>query len=210
LLKKQLEEAYRLLFEHFGPQNWWPGDTPFEIAVGAILTQNTNWKNVEKAITNLKQKTDFSPKTLLKLPDEKFAELIKPAGYFRVKTKRLKNFLKFLIEECDADINNLKKLSLYELRSTLLGISGIGPETADSILLYALEKPTFVIDAYTFRILSRHNLCDETATYDELQHTFMDNLPENVKFFNEFHALIVCVGRSFCKPKPNFLDIDEK
>ena len=201
--KDQLYKAYDLLYKQFGDQHWWPGETPFEIAVGAILTQNTNWKNVEKAIYNLKSKTEFTVQALISLKPEALSELIKPAGYFRVKEKRLRNFLNFLVENYDGQIENLKKCSLYTAREELLSVSGIGPETADSIALYALEKPIFVIDTYTFRILSRHNLCDETATYDELQETFMGNLSEDVQLFNEYHALIVMTGKNFCKPKPN-------
>ena len=202
MIKERLEEAYHLLFNYFGPQEWWPGETSFEIAVGAILTQNTNWKNVEKAISNLKSNTDFSPKGLYSLEPNKLAELIKPAGYFRLKTKRLRNFLKPVVEIYDANLDLFNKGSTAEVRERLLNISGIGPETADSILLYAFNRPIFVIDTYTFRMLMRHNLCDESADYDELQSTFIDNMCEDIKLYNEFHALIVMLGKNFCKPKP--------
>ena len=203
MLKQNLKEAYTRLFEHFGPQHWWPGDTPFEIAVGAILTQNTNWKNVEKAITNLKDNTAFTAVELFKLKPEQLAELIKPAGYFRVKTKRLRNFLELLINNYDGDITRLESIGDSSARKELLSVNGIGPETADSIMLYALNKPFFVIDTYTFRMLSRHDFCDEQMTYDELQALFMDTLDEDVSLYNEYHALIVKLGKEFCKPKPN-------
>ena len=202
MIKEYLEEAYRLLFDHFGFQNWWPGDTPFEIAVGAILTQNTNWKNVEKAISNLKSNGNFNAKNLYNLKPETLAELIRPAGYFRLKTKRLRNFLELIIKEFDGRIENMKDLNINDARTKLLSVSGIGPETADSIVLYALEKPSFVIDTYTFRMLMRHGMCDESETYDDLQSIFMDNLPENVAKYNEYHALIVMLGKNYCKPKP--------
>lgn len=201
-LASRLKLIYNELFKSFGPQHWWPGETPFEVMVGAILTQNTNWGNVEKAISNLKRAEALEPRKLLKLPPTRLAELIRPAGYFNIKTKRLRNFLKFFVEKYDGSVKKMKAEPLSKLREELLSVNGVGRETADSILLYALDKPIFVCDAYTYRILTRHDLCGEEADYDELQSIFMDNLPEDIKLFNEYHALMVRVGKEFCKPKP--------
>ncbi len=197
-----LRKIYDSLFEYFGPQNWWPGDTPFEIAVGAILTQNTNWGNVEKAINNLKHRKCLSANALHKISHRKLASLIKPAGYFNIKAKRLKNFLDFLATNFKHSMKRMKSEDTNVLRARLLNVNGIGPETADSILLYALDKPIFVIDAYTKRVLSRHKLAAEKPDYDELQELFHNNLPMDLKLFNEFHALFVMVGKDYCKPKP--------
>jgi endonuclease-3 related protein len=200
--KKALVEIYDTLFDSLGPQQWWPGDTPFEIAVGAILTQNTNWGNVEKAINNLKYKKCLSANTLHKMSHKKLASLIRPAGYFNIKAKRLKNFLSFLATNFKSSMNRMKSEDTNVLREQLLDVNGIGPETADSILLYALDKPIFVIDAYTKRVLSRHKLAAENPDYHELQDLFHNHLPMDRKLFNEFHALFVMVGKNYCKPKP--------
>jgi len=200
--KEILSDIYTYLYNHFGPQQWWPGDTPFEIAVGAILTQNTNWGNVEKAITNIKAKKALNANTLHKMPHKQLASLIKPAGYFNIKAKRLKNFLNFLATNFKSSMNRMKSEDTNVLREQLLDVNGIGPETADSILLYALDKPIFVIDAYTKRVLSRHKLAAEKPDYHELQDLFYNHLPMDRKLFNEFHALFVMVGKHFCKPKP--------
>lgn len=198
---KLLKEAYRKLHARFGHRKWWPGDTPFEIIVGAILTQNTNWQNVEKAIANLKRERVLSPKKLLDLHPATLASLIKPAGFFRLKTKRLRNFLKYFVENYDGSAEAMTERPLSSLREELLSINGIGQETADSILLYALNKPIFVIDAYTKRILLRHDLCLEEAIYCDLQELFTDSLPEDVKLFNDYHAQLVEVGKNYCRPK---------
>ena len=200
--KKYLMEIYDLFFNAFGPQRWWPGETPFEIAVGAILTQNTNWGNVEKAINNLKKQKSLNAKTLHNMADKKLALLIKPAGYYNIKTKRLKNFLDFFTNHYKGSIEKMKTEDKEALREKLLNINGIGPETADSILLYALEKPIFVIDAYTKRVLKRHNVVSEKADYYELQEIFHKNLPQDTTLFNEFHALFVKLGKDFCRTKP--------
>jgi len=200
--KTILSEIYRALFKSFGPQHWWPGETPFEVAVGAILTQNTNWGNVEKAINNLKGHKVLNAKLLFEMPPEKLASLIRPAGYFNVKTKRLKEFLSFLLNRYKGSMERMKKADALTLRHDLLNVKGIGPETADSILLYALEKPVFVIDAYTKRVLSRHKIVSEDVTYHELQELFHKDLPTDVQLFNEFHALFVMAGKHFCKPRP--------
>lgn len=197
-----LTEIYDTLYSHFGPRHWWPGDTPFEIAVGAILTQNTNWTNVEKAIANLKKAKALNAKTLHGLSHKKLASLITPAGYFNVKAKRLKNFLAFLLNHYNGSMKRMEVKDLAELREELLTVNGIGPETADSILLYALSKPVFVIDAYTKRILQRHNIISGEVTYHELQELFHKNIPQNVNLYNEYHAQIVMLGKDYCKPKP--------
>jgi len=200
--KKILLQIYNTLYKTFGPQHWWPGDTPFEIAVGAILTQNTNWGNVEKAIINLKQSGALDANVLHKIPHAKLAALIKPAGYFNIKAKRLKHFLSFLANHYSGVIEGMKDNDLHQLRHQLLEVNGIGPETADSILLYSLDKPIFVIDAYTKRVLTRHNIIPEDATYHEVQELFHKSLPADVPLYNEYHALFVMTGKHYCKPKP--------
>ena len=201
-IKKKLMEGFDLLHEHFGPRGWWPGQTPFEVMVGAILTQNSNWKNVERAIANLKRAGALSPRKLYDLHPGRLAGLIRSAGYYRLKAKRLRSFLKFFLEGYGGRANRMAAQPLAELRQEILSVKGVGPETADSILLYALNKPIFVIDAYTKRILSRHSLCTEDADYYELQELFMDHLPSDVHLFNEFHALIVETGKEFCRKTP--------
>jgi len=196
-----LNRMFSVLYNTLGPSYWWPGDTTFEICVGAILTQNTNWNNVEKAISNLKANNLLSPERLFFLDDEELAELIRPAGYFRIKTNRLKNFLLFLKQEVNFEIEKLKHYSLYDLRNKLLSVKGIGPETADSMLLYAFEKEIFVVDAYTHRIFNRHNLIEDQVSYEELQEFCMENLPKDIHIYKEFHALIVRVGKKWCKKK---------
>ena len=196
-----LKEMYKRMYEALGPQGWWPGETPFEVCVGAILTQNTNWQNVERAINNLKKRDLLSPQALYELPEGILAELIRPAGYYRVKARRLKNFIRFLVEDFEGDLAKLFALPLEEARQALLKVSGIGPETADSILLYAGEKPTFVIDAYTWRILLRHGLATEDMGYEDLREMFMRHLPEDPALYNEYHALLVAVGKNFCRPQ---------
>ncbi len=200
--KKVLLEIFYTLYKAFGPQHWWPGKTPFEIAVGAILTQNTNWGNAEKAINNLKKEKALNSKSLHAMSHEKLASLIRPAGYFNIKAKRLKHFLSFLVNHYNGSMKRMKNEDTRALRESFLNVYGIGPETADSILLYALEKPVFVIDAYTQRILQRHKLVSEKAAYLELQELFHKNLPLDVNLFNEYHALFVMLGKDYCKPKP--------
>ncbi len=199
-ITETLIQLFWRLYDEFGPQDWWPGDSPFEIAIGAILTQNTNWTNVEKAINNLKNHGLLNPKAMLELPNSNLAELIRPAGYYNIKAARLKHFLQFLKENFNGNMETMKDEDTLELRERLLGIHGIGPETADSILLYSLNKPIFVVDAYTIRLLSKHQLIDEEGTsYHQVQEMFMDNLPHDACLFNEYHALFVRVGKDFCK-----------
>jgi endonuclease-3 related protein len=201
-LKKRLLNIYKKLYTAYGSQHWWPGDTPFEVIVGAILTQNTAWTNVEKAINNLKQSRLLSVKALSKAKPSKIAKLIRPSGYYNIKTKRLKNFLNFLDSKFNGDLGQLLKQKTGRLRAGLLEINGIGAETADSILLYAANKPVFVIDAYTKRILSRHGLIKKDASYEETQYLFMSNIPKNLRLYNEYHALIVKIGKEFCRKDP--------
>ncbi len=200
--QKYLNTIFEHLFAKFGPQSWWPAKTPFEIIVGAILTQNTNWKNVEKAIINLGQANLLSPMALKKTSLSKLAAAIKPAGYFNVKAGRIKNFVDFLFEEYGGRLDLMKKENLKILRPKLLSVNGIGPETADSILLYALEKPIFVVDNYTKRILLRHSLIEPQADYHAIQAKFMRELKADIQLFNEYHALIVQLGKDICKTKP--------
>ncbi len=201
-----LVEMYHKLYQAFGPQYWWPGDTPFEVAVGAILTQNTNWGNVEKAIKNLKQQKVLSAKAIHKMPASELALLIRPAGYFNIKAKRLKSFVGFLSNDFHGSMKKMRKDDLHSLREKLLNIHGIGPETADSILLYALEKPSFVIDAYTKRVLSRHKIMEYDRSYEECQELFHTTLDTEVRLFNEYHALFVKVGKTYCKRRAPLCD----
>jgi endonuclease-3 related protein len=201
-MKKTLMHIYNDLYSFYGPQHWWPGDSPFEIAVGAILTQNTNWSNVEKAIANLKAARLLNAHALHQAPIAQLASLIRPSGYFNVKAKRLKAFLAFLSKDFRGSMKVMKKGDTASLRQSLLKVHGIGPETADSILLYALEKPVFVIDAYTKRVMSRHGIMDHGESYDSYQQLFHRSLAEDIGLFNEYHALLVMTGKDFCKPKP--------
>ena len=200
--QKRLLKIYDKLYRHFGPRHWWPAETPFEVIIGAILTQNTSWKNVEKAIANLKKKNLLKPEKIHKLNNARLASVIKPAGFFNVKAKRVKSFVNFLFLRYNNNLKAMLSKPLAALRKELLDINGIGPETADSILLYAAGKPVFVIDAYTKRIFSRHKIVKDNVEYDELQRLFMDNLPRRPSLFNEYHALIVELGKTFCKRKP--------
>ena len=191
--------AYERLFDHFGPQDWWPGETPFEIMVGAVLTQNTNWLNVTRAIDNLRTAGVLSYELLLALPLENLAELIRPSGYYNVKAGRLRNVLLMIENLYEGDPELFYQDDMVSARENLLSVKGIGPETADSILLYACNHPVFVVDAYTHRVFSRHNLVEEETDYSAMQSLFMDNLPEETELYNEYHALIVAVAKKYCK-----------
>lgn len=195
-------DIYRNLYKAYGSRHWWPGETPFEVMVGAILTQNTSWRNVEKAIQKLKEKGLLNPKGIHRLKPGPLASLIRSSGYYRIKAERLKTFVGFLFEQYGGDIKKMKRRRFMELREELLGVNGIGPETADSILLYGLQKPIFVVDAYTKRILSRHGIISEGASYGEMQNLFMDHLPHDEKLFNEYHALLVHLGKNLCQKRP--------
>jgi len=201
MMQETLTEIYELLFNRFGPQNWWPGETQFEIIVGAILTQNTNWSNVEKAITNLKNADILSAKAMHNIETAKLAELIRPAGYYNIKAGRLKNFLNWLFEEYDGSLAEFENIETERLRRELLSVKGIGRETADSIVLYAFGKETFVVDSYTARIVIRHELIEPETDYEQLRYFFQSNLPQSEELFNEYHALLVRTGKEFCRPK---------
>lgn len=192
--------VYRTLYAVNGKQHWWPGDSAFEIMVGAVLTQNTAWTNVEKAIANLKQFQALSPQAIVKTHPRKLAEWLKPSGYFNIKAKRLRAMCQWLIGQ--GGVRMLAKLTTTELRSALLAVHGIGPETADDILLYAFNRPVFVIDAYTRRIFARLGLIEEAEDYETLRRCFENALDPSVPLFNEFHALIVIHGKNICKKRP--------
>ncbi len=200
--EKLLLEAYRLMLAAFGPLNWWPGDSPWEVMVGAILTQNTAWSNVEKAIINLKVHDMLDVSKMAATPIEQLAQLIRPSGYYKQKAKKLKALVSFFQREYGCDIDKMRKEELPGLRDKLLGVHGIGPETADSILLYALDKPVFVVDAYTKRISSRHGIIPESYNYYQTQEFFEMHIVPDVALYNEYHALIVYTGKEFCRPKP--------
>ncbi len=201
-VKKYLNEMFVILFRTFGPQHWWPAETPFEVAIGAILTQNTNWQNVEKAISNLKEKGLLNPKGLYSVDEPTLAGLIRPAGYFNIKTRRIKSFVNFIMTEFNGRIEEMSGVDCKILRRKLLDVEGIGPETADSILLYALNKPVFVIDAYTKRVLLRHGIINKSAKYEELQHLFHKAIEPDAGIYNEYHALLVRLGKTYCKKNP--------
>jgi endonuclease-3 related protein len=203
---EQLRKIYGLLYTRFGPQHWWPGDTPFEVIVGAVLTQNTNWGNVEKAIINLKKAKALNPEKLHSIKPAGLARMIRPAGYFNIKASRLKNLIDWLFKNHAGKLAKLKNIATARLRDELLSVRGVGPETADSILLYALNRPVFVVDAYTKRIFSRHRLIKFDADYEEIRAFFESNLPADIKLFNEYHALLVHTGKEFCKPSPRCPD----
>jgi len=194
--------VYNQLLKAFGPQHWWPGDSPLEVSIGAILTQNTNWTNVEKTIANLKRDGVLTLDGLLNISDHELERLIRPAGFYRQKAKRLKAFLAFFQKNYMGNFSNTAPVPTQILRDQLLTINGIGHETADSIVLYALERPVFVVDAYTRRFLLRHNLINEKASYDHVQNLFHQNLPFDSDLFNEYHALIVKLGKTYCKTRP--------
>jgi endonuclease III related protein len=195
-----LDEYYNSLFTAFGPQHWWPGNSPFEVVVGAILTQNISWTNVERAIAHLRREGLMSPAAIEKAPLRRLQSLIRPSGYFRQKARKLKAFCAFLRADFGGSLKKMFETPTIILREKLLQVFGIGPETADSILLYAGEHPVFVVDAYAKRMLLRHGWTDEKAKYDEVRWMFERQFPGDAKRFNEFHALIVEAGKNFCRP----------
>lgn len=200
--KKLVRKIYTVLNRYYGDLKWWPGETPFEVIVGAILTQNTNWENVSKAIKRLKAEDMLCPEKLYNAEQAVVAGLIRPAGYYNVRAKRLRNFLDFLFQGFSGNIDSMFSLGHGELREKLLNVNGIGEETADSVLLYAGGMPVFVVDAYTKRIMSRHGIIEADAGYPDIQKMITANLPENVKLYNQYHALIVQAGKDFCRKKP--------
>lgn len=212
-----LNKLYLTLLKHFGPQRWWPvteggklhpeysggpknEKQQLEVCFGAILTQNTSWKNVEKAIVQLNKNDLIGVKKILKINNQVLAEIIKSSGYHNQKAKKLKNFCEFLAKKYNGSLKKLFQNDIGRLRNELLSINGIGPETADSIMLYAAKKPVFVVDAYTKRVFGRFGFKEEA--YDELQALFMQSLPNSEKLFNEYHALLVELGKSTCKKLP--------
>jgi len=203
VLAGELQSYYRRLFKQYGPQHWWPGSGPFEVIVGAILTQNTAWQNVEQAIRNLKEAGLLTPAALLRIPTRKLARLIRPSGYFNIKAARLKEFIRFLFDEYGGSVRRMFKEDPACLRKKLLNVKGVGPETADSILLYAGGFPVFVVDAYTRRVFHRHGLAHRKMDYHDLQALIISALPKDPSLFNEFHALIVKVGKEHCGREPD-------
>ena len=201
-MTQSLIGIFKRLKKHFGPQHWWPANTPFEVVVGAILTQNTSWNNVEKAIQNLKKEKLLSVRAMLNAKPKVLANAIRPTGYFNVKAKRLAHFVRYLNEGYSGSLEKFFKRELSWLRAELLNIHGIGPETADSIILYAAHKPIFVVDAYTRRIFSRLGLIPEKADYHRVQQTFMSRLPRRTGLFNEYHALLVEHAKRLCRKIP--------
>ena len=197
-----VEQVYHFLLDHYGPQQWWPADDPFEVIIGAILTQSTAWTNVEKAIFNLKQAGALSPDALNRIPVVELADLIYPSGYYNTKARKLKAFVERLEESYGGSLQAMFARDITALRHELLSIYGIGQETADSIILYAARKPIFVVDAYTGRIAARLGLTPDKPDYAILQALFMDNLPHDEKLYNEYHALLVRHGKETCKRSP--------
>ena len=201
-----LDQIYQRLYDVYGTQGWWPAESPFEVIVGAILVQNTAWNNAQRAIENLRDADVLSVQRLYALPAQELESLIHSAGYYRMKTRRLRNLLEHLVTHYDGSIGRFFKLDTESLRHELLSINGIGPETADSILLYAAERPVFVVDAYTNRVLKRHRWVDDDADYEMLQSHFHSHLAPDVSLYNEFHALIVRIGHLHCRKTPRCED----
>ena len=201
-MENSIRRIFDLLHAHYGPLHWWPADTPFEVCVGAILTQNTNWTNVEKAIDNLKREQLLDPIALRDVPIARLAGLIRPAGFFNVKSHRLKEFVGWLFMNHGGSMAAMFSGDWRELREKLLTVRGIGRETGDAMLLYAGHKPSFVVDAYTKRLFTRLGLTTAQADYDEVRALFMRNLPADAELFNEYHALIVQHGKEHCRKKP--------
>jgi endonuclease-3 related protein len=197
-----LHHIYQRLLSHFGARNWWPAETPFEVVIGAILTQNTNWKNVEKAIINLRQAEALTLDVILKLEQEKLEQLIRPSGFFRQKAERLQLFCRYLKQHHHGSLEHLFDQELPVVRDELLQLKGIGPETADSILLYAGRHLSFVVDAYTNRLFSRLGILSGKEKYAAVRDLFMSRLPQNLQLYNEFHALIVIHCKDFCRKTP--------
>lgn len=201
-MRRRLLSIYSRLYGRFGPQGWWPGKSRYEVIVGAILTQNTNWGNVEKAIRRLRRARALNPPAMAALSRRRLENLIRPAGTFTVKARRLQHFLAFLRTRYGGSLRRMFQDDPAQIRKALLDVSGIGPETADSILLYAGNMPLFVVDTYTKRIFARHRLISHQAPYHEVQELFMKHLPRDAKLYNEYHALLVAVGKAYCRSIP--------
>jgi endonuclease-3 related protein len=199
--RTQLHRIYEQLLQHFGPQHWWPSETAFETMIGALLTQNTTWKNAAAAVSALDARGLLDPERLLKVPPDELAPLIRTSGYFRQKSVRVHGFLKWFQEHYGLSIDRMRREPLARLRRQLLAVNGIGPETADSILLYALERPVFVVDAYTRRVFSRHGIIAGNEDYEWIRGFFESALPSDVDLYNEYHALIVRVAVTHCRKR---------
>jgi endonuclease-3 related protein len=202
LVTEKLLNLFETLAAHFGPLHWWPADSPFEVVIGAVLTQNTAWRNVEQAIAALKTAIPLAPQSLQALPCERLQERIRPAGFFRQKAQRLQLFADHLMSRHSGDLAAMLSGPLDPVRDELLSLPGIGPETADSILLYAGGRPSFVVDAYTRRLLGRLGLLSGAEKYQEIRALFMNQLPADTDLFNEYHALIVEQCKTFCRKRP--------
>jgi len=200
-MNMRFKSVYQSLFKKYGEQKWWPADSPFEVMVGAILTQNTAWLNVERALDNLKHANVLTPQKIIESNHDALAQWLKPSGYFNIKAKRLKQFCEWYVEQ--NEYAGLKQNHSIKLREMLLSVNGVGPETADDILLYAFNRKIFVIDAYTRRIFSRLDLVDASLDYEALRSVFETELEsESAALFNEYHALIVLHAKEVCKKKP--------
>jgi endonuclease-3 related protein len=201
--RETLLAYFRKLKSFYGPQRgWWPGESRFEVMIGAVLVQHANWRNAEKALHNLKLFRLLSPEKLRELDEETLQEAIRPAGQFRQKARRLKALVGWLCDRYDGDMDRARRAPVSRLREELMELPGIGPETCDTILLFALDLPEFVVDTYTYRVLSRHHLAPEETSYEEMQALFHENLPRDPEPFKEYHALLVEVGKEFCRPEP--------
>ena len=198
----RLTRIYEVLLAAHGPRGWWPADSPFEVMVGAVLTQRTSWRNVRLAIERLKEADLLSPRALAGVAPERLQELIRPSGYYRQKAARLQLLVRWVLERADGDPAGLAAASTEDLRAELLAIRGIGPETADSMLLYALERPTFVVDTYTMRMAVRHGLVDPECGYHELKDLFESHLPQELELYKDYHAQLVELGKRYCRPAP--------
>lgn len=193
-------QVFQSLIKHYGPQHWWPADSPFEVMVGAVLTQNTAWSNVERAITNLKENDCLTAERILSVPENKLASWLRPSGYYNIKAKRLRNLCRWYVSA--GKYNAIKEMDTSQLRKALLLVNGVGKETADDILLYAFERPVFVVDAYTRRLFTRLGLAKEDIAYENLRAIFEKSLQQDVALYNEYHALIVLHAKNVCKKTP--------
>lgn len=200
LSSRKLRSIFQQLLAQYGPQGWWPGETAFEVMVGAVLTQNTAWINVERAIANLTANAALSPERILAVDEAQLAEWIRPSGYFNIKARRLRNYCRWYTDA--GGYQPLAKQSDMDLRRALLAVNGVGPETADDILLYAFERPVFVIDAYTRRLFARLGLIQGDEGYEVLRLALEQALGADVALFNEYHALIVVHAKDICRVRP--------
>lgn len=202
ILRDSLLDIYDRLYDHYGPQHWWPSDSRFEMMVGAVLTQATAWTNVEKAISNLVAADVLSPRAIRDIGQARLSRLVHPSGYFNSKARKIKALATYLGERFNDDLDAMSREDSGRLREELLGVYGIGEETADDILLYAMGEPTFIVDNYTRRVFSRIGLAPDKTSYSIYRSLFMDHLPTGVELFQEYHALIVRHGKQVCRNKP--------